>query len=93
MIETAGIAPGLHVVTSLAAHPSTTGAFLGHAVLEFSPVRIHVAGGATKVFEVKRQYLIATSIRALLMTVSAGNRRVRVFQWESRIAMHRDRKF
>ena len=93
MIETAGIHPRLYVVTCLAAYPSTIGPFLGHAVIEFAPVGIHVTGRAIQVFELKRQYFVVTFIRAFLMTVSAGNCRVRTIQWESRVAMHGDRKF
>ena len=47
MIETAGIFPGRRIVARLAAHPSTIDFFLGHPVIEFAPVRIHVTGGTT----------------------------------------------
>jgi len=54
MIETARIGPGLHVVASLAPDRTNFSARLGHAVLEFASVGIHVTGSATKVFEAKR---------------------------------------
>ena len=93
MIETGRIGPGLNVVAGLAACRSAIGPLLGHAIVEFALVGIHVASGATKVFEDKWQYFVGSSAHAFLVTFIAGNCCVRALQWVSRIAMHRDGEF
>ena len=93
MIESARSSPGLRVVARFAAHRITIRALQGHAVIEVVTVRIHVAPGATKILEVKRQYFIGTTTRTFLVTIIARNYRVCALQRESRGPMHRDGKF
>ena len=79
-------------MASLATIRITLGASLGHASIEFAAVGIHVTGGATQVFKMKRQYFVMASIRAFLVTFIAWNYCVCALQWESRAIMHGDGK-
>src|ERR1700747_3132639 len=92
MVEIVRISPRPHVVASLASGRGTNCPGLGHTVLELATVGIHVTGGATQVFEMKRQYFVMASIRAFLVALIAWNYRVCALQWESRAVMHRDGK-
>ena len=92
MIESLRIDPRPDVMASLAAQGRAIGAFLGHAVFEFAMVRIHVARGATLVFEMKRQFCVDPTLGPCLVALDAGNHRMRAFQRETRGLMHGDRK-
>jgi len=87
MIEAVDIAPGLYVVASLAAERSAVGAFAGHAIVEFALVRILMACRAGAVLKVEGQNLVGAAACAGLVTIIAGDGRVRAGEGEFGVAV------
>ena len=93
VIETFCIDPRFHVVASLAAHGRAIGCALRHLIVELGVMWIGVAGCATPILKIERQYLIETRGHDFFVTLDARNDGVRAFERKSRLLMHGDRKF
>ena len=73
MVEASNVDPGSGAVAGFAAQGGSIGALLRHALLEFSLVGIHVAGGARPVLEMERQNLVRSSGKAGFVALRAGD--------------------
>ena len=87
MVEAANVDPRSRVVARFAAKRRAVGAFLRHAILEFSLVRIGVAGRACAVRKMKRQNLVRSSPEARFMALRASDGHVRSSQLEASVLM------
>jgi hypothetical protein len=87
MIETAHVRPRLYVVACFATKWSSIRTATGHAVLEFTFVRINVAGGTTLVLEMKGEHLIKGAAGAEFVALVAWHGHVRARKRECRLAM------
>lgn len=84
VVEAIDVCPGFNVVAGFAAKGNAIGALAGHTIVEFTLVRILVAGGAVAVFEMERQDLVGAAGGANFMTIDAGHSNVSTGQGEAR---------
>ena len=92
VVKSVDVRPGLGIVARLAAERRTIRPFPRHAVVEFSLVRVLVAGGAGAVFKFEGKNFVGTARRTERVAVHASKRRVRAGQGEARVSMLGDSK-
>src|SRR5277367_5532968 len=83
VVKTADVNPRARAVASLAAKRRAVGALLCHAVVEFSLMRVHVAGRAGAVREVERQNLVGAPPKTGFVAVGASYGDMRARQHEA----------
>jgi hypothetical protein len=92
MIETAHVRPRLHIVTSLTTKSRSIRAAPGHAVFEFTFMRINVAGGAALILKMEGEHLLCWSPGSHLVTIIARHGHVCARECKASVAMLCNRK-
>jgi len=92
MIESTGIAPGLHVVARLATGSRAIGSHAVHRCLEFSVVRIVVAGGASLFRELELRGGHSGD-HGCAVAIHARHGQMRPLEGEPRLPVIRQREF
>ncbi len=90
MIEAVNVHPGFYGVASFATERCAIGTPAGHAIVEFSLVRIFMTGGAGAVFELERYDFVGAARGPNFMAISASDGDVRASQGEARVFVLRD---